>query len=206
MDLRKSHKPTTASNWSLSKVTKNLYSLAIRATPPLWESDEEELSPQPRSSISIADNEVQKLLDRLNKENKSLAGDPKSVIVANGSIQTGPATLQSLTSFYSVDSVKVTIDDPQVLEFWNQFLLYDPHSQVTKMPHLLTAKTRSYPIPPHLRAQVWARFCLVNVEETSKLYKSLVAKETSSEKLIERYFFVKKRYWSDLSAGGFIQG
>jgi hypothetical protein len=177
--------------WTISNITSTIYQQAIKASPPLWsddEEDEEDNKPalQNRKSFTEIDSqEVKLLLDQLNKENAKIALNPKSVIATNGSIQMKPATLQSLTSFYS-NHAPVIIDDPSVIEFWNHFLLYDPLGQVMKMPHLIVAKTRAAPIPPHLRAQVWCRMCGVDANQLTEYYQHLVSQSSPVEKIIER--------------------
>jgi hypothetical protein len=190
------HAPRTTSlppkpKWNVSNITSKLYEISIKATPPLWsdeESDEEDTKPKlanRKSFTEIDSDQVQLLLDQLNKENALLALNPKSVIASNGSIQMRPATLQSLTSFYS-NHAPVIQDDPSVIEFWNHFLLYDPTSQIQKMPHLIIAKTRAGPVPPHLRAQVWCQLCGVDLKSISVIYQQLSTQSSPAEKLIER--------------------
>jgi hypothetical protein len=177
--------------WTLSDITSTIYQQAIKASPPLWSDEEEEdedSKPQlqnRKSFTEIDSQEVRLLLDHLNMENAKIALNPKSVIATNGSIQMKPATLQSLTSFYS-NHAPVIIDDPSVIEFWNHFLLYDPLGQVIKMPHLIVAKTRAAPIPPHLRAQVWCKMCGVDATQLTEYYQHLVNQSSPVEKIIER--------------------
>jgi hypothetical protein len=199
------HAPRTSSlppkvpqtkKWNVSELTAQLYEISIKATPPLWSDEEseedvivvEEEKPKLANRLSFPDIDSEKvhmLLDQLNKENAMLALNPKSVIASNGSIQMRPATLQSLTSFYS-NHAPVIQDDPSFIEFWNHFLLYDPVGQIHRMPHLIIAKTRSGPIPPHLRAQVWGRLCCVETDPLIDLYQKMNSMSSPAERLIER--------------------
>jgi hypothetical protein len=177
-------------NWSIASVTTKMYQQAIKVTPPLWSDDSDEdtdITLRNRRSVTGIDSEqVQHLLNQLNKENAKLALNPKSVIASNGSIQAGPETLSSLTNFYS-NLAPVTKDDPAIVEFWNEFLLYDPTAQIMKMPHLIIAKTRAASIPPHLRAQVWCKLCgAENIDKITLLYDDLKTQTSNSEKIIER--------------------
>ena len=177
--------------WTFSRVAESI--LESGGNTALWsDSDESEAeidysqdqvsadySRQTSDAISS-----QALLALLEKENASLALDPKTVLADKGRIRASSATLQSLTATFYKSLEGQEIHDPALLEFWETFL-EQPQQQLTKYPHLISGKIRSAPIPTHLRAKIWMHLADTKLDRVETMYDSLL-NETSDYQVIIR--------------------
>ncbi|KAL2914337.1 hypothetical protein HK105_206109 [Polyrhizophydium stewartii] len=131
---------------------------------------------------------AQRLLERLELANRTLASDPKMIMVQNGSIRTADSTLQTLTVTPAAISGGESDDAaPADDTFWETLLTEsDGRTSLARLPHLIAARIRTSGIPARLRSQLWLRIAGAHIDNLHMVYPALLAEHSSFENIIQR--------------------
>ena len=153
------------------------------------ESQETVETRQPSDSNDMNAIEVQRLLNRIERENKALERDPRSVLVEAGGIKTTLETFQTLSD--SISSRKpvglATADgDSSDESFWKSLLEETKQLSTSRISHLLSSRTRRSGIPQTFRRQLWLKLSNANIKHAQLVYAPLSQDHSAFDTIIQR--------------------